>query len=75
MYNYSFQKCGLDYVYLAYDVALGQTEEALKALKVLGYKGFNVTMPCKTAVAELVDEISPAAKNNDRILTKVNHSL
>lgn len=62
MYNYSFQKCGLDYAYLAYDVALEQTEEALKALKILGCKGFNVTMPCKTAVAELVDEISPAAK-------------
>lgn len=62
MYNYSFQSRGLDNAYLAYDVPLEKTEEALKALKVLGCKGFNVTMPCKTRVAELVDEISPAAK-------------
>lgn len=62
MYNYSFQKTGLDDAYLAYDVPLEKTEEAVKALRVLGCKGFNVTMPCKTKVAELVDELSDAAK-------------
>lgn len=58
MYNYSFAQTGLDYAYLAYDVPLEKTEEAVNALKVLGCKGFNVTMPCKTRVAELVDELS-----------------
>lgn len=62
MYNYSFQKTGLDYAYLAYDIPLEKTEEAVQALRVLGCKGFNVTMPCKTKVAELVDELSDAAK-------------
>lgn len=62
MYNYSFAQTGLDNVYLAYDVPLKKTEEAVNALKVLGCKGFNVTMPCKTKVAELVDELSDAAK-------------
>ena len=62
MYNYSFAQTGLDDAYLAYDVPLERTEEAVKALKVLGCKGFNVTMPCKTKVAELVDELSDAAK-------------
>ena len=62
MYNYSFAQTGLDNVYLAYDVPLEKTEEAVNALKVLGCKGFNVTMPCKTKVAELVDELSDAAK-------------
>ena len=62
MYNYSFAQTGLDYAYLAYDVPLEKTEEAVNALKVLGCKGFNVTMPCKTRVAELVDELSDAAK-------------
>ncbi len=62
MYNYSFQKTGLDDAYLAYDVPLEKTEEAVNALRVLGCKGFNVTMPCKTKVAELVDELSDAAK-------------
>lgn len=62
MYNYSFARTGLDNAYLAYDVPLEKTEEALHALKVLGCKGFNVTMPCKTKVAELVDELSDAAR-------------
>lgn len=62
MYNYSFAQTGLDNAYLAYDVPLEKTEEAVNALKVLGCKGFNVTMPCKTKVAELVDELSDAAK-------------
>lgn len=62
MYNYSFAQTGLDHAYLAYDVPLEKTEEAVNALKVLGCKGFNVTMPCKTKVAELVDELSDAAK-------------
>jgi len=62
MYNYSFARTGLDNAYLAYDVPLEKTEEALHALKVLGCKGFNVTMPCKTRVAELVDELSDAAR-------------
>lgn len=62
MYNYSFQKTGLDNAYPAYDIPLEKTEEAVQALRVLGCKGFNVTMPCKTKVAELVDELSDAAK-------------
>lgn len=62
MYNYSFEKTGVDAAYLAFDVKLEDTEKAVEALKVLGCKGFNVTMPCKTKVAELVDELSDAAK-------------
>ena len=49
MYNYSFQKLGLDYAYLAYDIKEEETEEAVKALRLLNVKGFNITMPCKTA--------------------------
>ena len=41
---------------------LQQVEQGLAALKTLGAGGFNVTMPCKTAVAGLVDELSPAAR-------------
>ena len=61
MYNYSFRKTGINDIYLAFDVQLSQTEEAVRALKALGCKGFNVTMPCKTRIAELADELSDAA--------------
>lgn len=62
MYNYSFEKLGIDAAYLAFDVPLEKTEEAVNALRSLHAGGFNVTMPCKTAVAQLVDRLSPAAE-------------
>ena len=62
MYNYSFEKLGINSAYLAFDVPLEKTEEAVDALRALHAGGFNVTMPCKTAVAELVDRLSPAAE-------------
>lgn len=61
MYNYSFQKTNLNCAYLAFDVKLEETEAAVNGLKTLGCSGFNVTMPCKTRVAELADELSDAA--------------
>lgn len=62
MYNYSFQKLGIDCAYLAFDVPLEKTADAVQALRTLHAGGFNVTMPCKTAVAGLVDRLSPAAE-------------
>lgn len=48
--------------YLAYDIPLEKQKKLYRLMRVLGCKGFNVTMPCKTKVAELVDELSDAAK-------------
>ena len=62
MYNYSFEKLGIDAAYLAFEVPLEKTEDAVNALRNLHAGGFNVTMPCKTAVARLVDRLSPAAE-------------
>ena len=62
MYNYSFERTGIDAAYLAFDIPLENVKEGVAALKALHVGGFNVTMPDKTAVAGLVDEISPAAK-------------
>lgn len=62
MYNYSFQKLGIDAAYLAFDVSLEKTEDAVRAFRTLHVGGFNVTMPNKTAVARLADRLSPAAE-------------
>ena len=62
MYNYSFEKLGIDSAYLAFDVPLEKTADAVAAFRTLHVGGFNVTMPCKTAVAQLVDRLSPAAE-------------
>ena len=62
MYNYSFQKLGIDSVYLAWDIKAGQVADFIKAAKLLHVKGFNITMPRKMETAGLVDELSPAAQ-------------
>ena len=62
MYNYSFQRLGIDSAYLAWDIKEDQVADFIKAVKTLDIKGFNITMPCKTETAKLVDELSPAAQ-------------
>ncbi|MDO4680761.1 MAG: shikimate dehydrogenase [Aerococcus sp.] len=62
MYNFSFQHQGLDYAYMAFDVKKEQMKEAIEAIKLLNVRGGNVTMPCKSIAATLVNELSPAAK-------------
>lgn len=62
MYNYSFEKLGIDAAYLAFDTPLEKTGETVNALRTLNVGGFNITMPNKTAVAQLVDRLSPAAE-------------
>ena len=62
MYNYCFQKWGLDSVYLAFEVQKEDIREAVWALRTLRMKGANVTMPCKQAIVPWLDEISPAVR-------------
>lgn len=45
MHNESFRRLGLDYAYLAFDVGTDNLKTAVEGLKVLGVRGFNLTMP------------------------------
>ena len=62
MHNASFEKLGLDYVYVAYDIPTESVEAAVKGMKALGFAGFNITMPHKATVMPYLEEISDAAK-------------
>ena len=57
MYNYSFEKLGIDAAYLAFDIPLEKTKDAIDAFRTLNVGGFNITMPNKTAAAQLVDRL------------------
>lgn len=61
IHNAAFASCGLDWVYLAFDVAPGGAPGALDAMRTLGIVGLSVTMPHKDAVAAAVDQTTPAA--------------
>ena len=74
MYNYSFEKLGLDYAYVAFDIKIEEVADAIKAMKTFKMRGCNVTMPCKTEVVKYMDELSPAAKIIGAVNTIVNEN-
>ena len=74
MHNDSFLALGLDYRYLAFDVALEELETAVNGLKTMGVRGFNLTMPHKNLMCSLCDELSPAAEIIGAVNTVVNEN-
>ena len=74
MYNYSFEKLGLDYVYVAFDVDKNGLKEAVSAARLYNMRGFNLTMPCKNEVLHYIDELSPEARLVGAVNTVVNEN-
>ena len=72
MYNYSFQKLGIDSAYVAFDISIEKVADTIAAFKTLNIKGSNVTMPCKNEVVKYMDELSPAARIVGAVNTIVN---
>ena len=72
MYNYSFKRLGLDYVYVAFDIKAEEVKDAIAAMKTFKMRGFNVTMPCKIEAAKYMDALSPAAQMIGAVNTIVN---
>ena len=62
MHTLACQLLGLDYVYLAFDVEENNLAEVVSSLKKMGVAGFNLTMPHKSAVIPLLDEITEVSK-------------
>ncbi len=60
MQNAAFAVRGLDWAYVALDVAPERLEEAVRGLAACGFAGANVTAPHKLAVAELVEADAPS---------------
>ena len=59
----AFAAAGVDWSYAALDVADGRGGEAVEAMRLLGIAGMSVTMPHKSAVADAVDRLEPAARS------------
>ena len=62
LHTTSFRALGINGTYLAHEVTAERADAAVRALRELGYAGFNVTMPCKQAVMASLDELSPEAE-------------
>ncbi len=71
LHNAAFAALGLDWVYLALEVARGEAGDAIVGARALGIDGLSVTMPHKEAVARAVDRLSPTAERLGAVNTVV----
>ena len=74
MHNESFRLLGLNYVYLCFDVNEDGLKTAVEGLKACDIAGFNLTMPDKTAIIPLLDELSVGAGLIGAVNTVVNEN-
>ena len=74
MHNESFRLLGLNYVYLCFDVDEAGLKAAVEGLKMCDIAGFNLTMPDKTAIIPLLDELSVGAQLIGAVNTVVNEN-
>lgn len=72
MHNEAFKTLNLDYVYLAFDVGTNNLKTAVEGLKALNIRGFNLTMPDKHLIIDLVDKLTPAARLANSVNTVIN---
>lgn len=72
MHNMAFQYLGLNYAYLVFEVKEDNLKDSIAAMKILDVAGFNVTMPNKSNVIPLLDEVSPEAKLIGSVNTVLN---
>jgi shikimate dehydrogenase len=61
IHNAAYRALGLDWVYVAFPVAVGSVHEALVGLRALGAAGCNVTMPHKAEAARACDTLDDTA--------------
>lgn len=61
MHNAAFEKLGMDYAYVAFDVEPQNLKSAIDGAKSLGIMGLNVTIPHKIEVMQYLDEIDEVA--------------
>lgn len=74
MHNAAFRHCGLDYVYVTFEIAATDVRRAVDGIRGLGLAGVNVTKPLKTDVLPYLDEVSEDARRIGSVNTIVNRS-
>jgi shikimate dehydrogenase len=71
MHNAAFQSTGLNYIYLAFEVA--DLEGCMAGMRALtGFRGMSVTIPHKISIMKYIDEIEPLARSVGCVNTVTN---
>lgn len=74
MHNDAFQTLGIDAHYHAFHVEKEALPAAIEGMRALGIAGMNVTIPHKTAVIPLLDEVDEMAKRIGAVNTIVREN-
>src|SRR5437660_11545985 len=69
IFNATFEKLSLNRAYIPFNVSKDQLKHAVEAARTLGFDGFNVTMPHKTRILGLVDQLDDVAKKGGTVNT------
>lgn len=70
MHNAAFLEKGMNAIYLAFETK--SLEDALKGMRALSIKGLSVTLPHKSSVIPLLDQVDDLAKQIGAVNTIVN---
>ena len=73
IFNGTFQKLSLNRVYLTFEVSIDHLESVLQAIRTLKFEGFNVTIPHKTRIVPLLDQLDSEAKEIGAVNTVVKN--
>lgn len=72
MHNNAFAKLGLNGLYLCFEVEGDRLEGAVKAIRTLGMRGVNVSMPNKKDIIPYLDKLDKTAEMCGAVNTVVN---
>ena len=72
MQNAAFDHAGLDFVYVAWRLPRGAARSGADAMKALGIRGLNVTVPHKVDILPYLDSVDPRASRIGAVNTIVN---
>ncbi|MFC1840183.1 shikimate dehydrogenase [Thermodesulfobacteriota bacterium] len=70
MHNAAFLESGINAVYLAFESI--DIKSAIQSMRALDIKGMSITIPHKSSVIPLLDEVDPQAKDIGAVNTIVN---
>lgn len=72
IHNAAFEIKKLDYIYFPFDITKSNLKSAIKGMSILGVQGFNVTIPHKENILDMLNTISEEASIIGAVNTVVN---
>lgn len=72
MHNTAFEVLNLNYAYLAFDIDHDQLKDGVNAIRTLGMRGSNISMPNKQAIIPHLDKLDQSAQLTGAVNTVVN---